>query len=316
MAVAALIFANLALILILLPIAEHAQRYFRFGWPMGLLSGGLLAGQAMWFTLWFTYSRSSLAFRMAILAIIGVVFGMGFVIGHWVATTPSTHWHLFLQADLRQLENMKFAAVGFWMFVWLVYILLLPAKRLRGISLGNPATNVAPRLRPHQVSIWDLMLWTCVVIVPLGVVRMFLLQYVAEIIFDVLIAAGFGLAFGLPVFRAAFAERRPWIWLAALVGVTVVLTYGIYEFFVLQNWWYFRRSNPQPFPEMLIVTAIACQAIYANCWALRWLGLRWLIAPKPAEGRSSAAEPSPHFTAIAPQPSNSMPEDLIGGHSL
>jgi len=31
--------------------------------------------------------------------------------------------------------------------------------------------HVEFRLRPYQVSIWDLMLWTCVVIVPLGVVR-------------------------------------------------------------------------------------------------------------------------------------------------
>ena len=302
-AVAALIFTNLALILILLPIGDYAQRYYRVGWPMGCCSG-LLAGQAMWFVLWFTYSRSSLGYRAAITAIVGAVFGIGFVVGHWLATTPSTHWHLFFQADLKQLENMKYATIGFWMFVWLIYVLLLPAKRLRGISLGNPAANVASRLRPHQVSIWDLMLWTCVVIVPLGVVRIFLLQFLAEFFYQVLIAAGFGLVFGLPVFRTAFVERRNLIWLLVLAAYVSALTFGMKECFELQRW-YSRGGPTQPFWEMLLVTFFACFGVNVNCWALRWMGLGWLTTPKPVEGCSPAVQP--HFTTIAPQPSNSTP---------
>src|SRR5689334_5861922 len=113
-----MIFANLALILILVPFGDYAQRYYRVGWPTACCSG-LLAGQAMWFVLWFAYSRSSLAYRAAITAIVGAVFGIGFVVGHWIATTPATHWHLFFQADLKQLENMKYATLSFWMLTWL-----------------------------------------------------------------------------------------------------------------------------------------------------------------------------------------------------
>jgi hypothetical protein len=259
---------------------------------------GLLAGQAMWFVLWFTYSRSNLAYRAAITAIVGAVFGTGFVVGHWLARTPSSHWHHFFQADLGKLDDMKYVTVGFWMFVWLIYVLLLPAKRLRGISLGNPTANVAPRLRPHQVSIWDLMLWTCVVIVPLGVVRIFLLQYLAEVFYQVLIAAGFGLVFGLPVFRAAFVERCHVIWLLVLAAYVSALTFGIKEFFELQRW-YSRGGPTQPFWEMLLTAGFACIVVYANCWALRWTGMRWLMTPKQAGDRTSVLS-SPLSSPISP----------------
>jgi hypothetical protein len=286
-AVAALIFANLALIFILAPFGDYAQRFYRVGWPVACCSG-LLAGQAMWFVLWFTYSRSSLAYRTAVTAIVGAVFGIGFVVGHWVATTPATHWHLFRQSDLRQLEHMKYAAIGFWMLVWLIYVLLLPAKRLRGISLGNSAANIAPRLRPHQISIWDLMLWSCVVIVPLGIVRVFLVQYLAEVFYQVLIIAGFGLVFGLPVFRAAFAQRNVLLWLLAVVIYAGVLTWGVDGFFYLQGK-YFTRTTTPPLREFLFVVGMACLTMYANCWALRWMGMQWLTIPKQTVGACAAA---------------------------
>ncbi len=298
---AALIFANLALIMILHPVVE-SQRFLRFGLPMACCTG-LLAGQAMWFVLWFTYSRSNLLHRAAITAIVGAVFGIGIVVGHWLAKMPSTHWHLFFQADLKQLENMKYATISFWMFVWLIYVLLLPAKRLRGISLGNPSANFMPQPRRHQVSIWDLMLWTCVVIVPLGVVRVFLVEYLAEVFYQVLIAAGFGLVFGLPVFRTAFAERRHLVWVLVLAAYVSALTFGIKEFAELQRW-YSRGGPTQSFWEMLLPTGFACLTIYANCWALRWLGMRWLTTSKQAEGRSPGADS--HFTAIATRPSNAV----------
>ena len=150
------------------------------------------------------------------------------------------------------------------------------------------------------------MLWTCAVIVPLGIVRVFLLQYLAEVFYEVLLVAGFGLAFGLPVFRAAFVEKRPLIWLLAVAAYVVVLVFGIAEFFFLQSK-YFTGASTLPIRESLVVSGIACLVVYANCWALRWMGLRWLTTPKPAEGRSAATEPPPHFTTIAPQPSSARP---------
>jgi len=301
-AVAGLIFANLALILILLPLAIYAGRFYRLHWP-NLCCSGLMSGQVIWFALWFTYSRSSLLYRAALVVVVGSLFGVGFVVGPWLATMPSTHWHLLFRADNRQLEEMKIAAIGFWMLVWLIFILLLPAKRLRGISLGNPAMNIAPRSRPYQVSIWDLMLWTCVVIVPLGVVRVFLAQYLAEVFFQVLLMAGFGLVFGLPTFRAAFAERRPMLWLLALGTYVVFLTFWIVEFFFLQSK-YFTQANSPPLRESLSVASIACLVVYTNCWVLRRLGLRWLKTLKKADAGIATAEPPPHLTTIAPQPSS------------
>src|SRR4029077_15767707 len=123
------------------------------------------------------------------------------------------------------------------------------------------------------------MLWTCVIIVPLGIERLFLLQYLAEVFFQVLIMAGFGLVIGLPVFRTAFVERRHMIWLLVLATYVFALTLGIKEFFELQRW-YYRGGPTQPFWEMLLATDFACLVVYANCWALRWMGLRWLTTPK------------------------------------
>ena len=302
LAVASLIFANLAMSLILLPFAEYANRFVGIGWPIRCC-GGLMFGQAMWFFLWLTYSRSSLGYRAALAAIIGPLFGSGYVVGTWCGKMPPRYWHLFFQADLQQLENIKFATIGFWMLAWLTLILLLPAKRVRGVSLGCPAPAIVPTRNSRQFRILDLMLWTCVVIVPLGFMRVFLVQYLAEMFFQILLMAGFGIAFGLPVFRAAFAEQRPALWLLVLVVYAVALITGMNAFYHIQNM-YFSRGAAPPFGESFYVAGLACLVVYANCWALRGLGMRWLTTPKK-EGRSSAAEP--HFTTIAPQPSNVTP---------
>jgi hypothetical protein len=310
-AVGALVFANLAVIWILLPLAEHAQRFYRLGWPSVCVMG-LVLGSAIWFTLWFAFSRSSLVFRLAVAAVVGPLFGMVYVVGVPMALTTPARWPALWDTLFRydmwqsQMEMMKFVPLGFWMLVWLIYILLLPLKRLRGVSLGCPSATVAPQARPYQISIWDLMLWTCVVTVPLGFLRIFLVQHLAMMFFGLLILAGFGLAFGLPVFRAAFAEKRRWIWLLGVTAYIGVLTTGIYAFFYLDHRYFF-RGNPLPVRELSIITGLGCAVIYANCWALRWMGLRWLKTPKPAEGRSSAVEAPPHFNAITPQPSNPMP---------
>jgi len=106
-----------------------------------------------------------------------------------------------------------------------IYAILLPYRRLRGLSVGTGAKDKNSDPRSRQFRIIDLMAFSFIVAAPLAIIRVCAHgpQLPTFLLFFGLLTAG-GLLFGVPVFFASLAGRRSIIW--APLSICFILALG------------------------------------------------------------------------------------------
>jgi hypothetical protein len=202
----------------------------RMGSPMAVTAilGGLLVGQLLWLTLWASLSDARLFFRWGLLAsaVCAAIFGITLLPSllqlfsgiPFQTAFGNGRWRVVMQAFLQVFPPCLAFSLA-------IYAILLPYRRLRGLSVGTGAKDKNGDPRSRQFRIIDLMAFSLIVAAPLALIRSFARgeQLLIFLLFFALLVAG-GLLFGVPVFFASLAGRRSIIW--APLSICFVLALG------------------------------------------------------------------------------------------
>jgi len=183
---------------------------------VALFTGGILIGQLLWITLWASLSDARLYFRWGLLvsAVCAATLGIALLpyLSHLYYGIPfqsalgNGRWRIVMQAFLQVFPPCLAFSLA-------IYAILLPYRRLRGLSVGTGAKDKSSDPRNRQFRIIDLMTFSLIVAAPLALIRSFARgeQLPIFLLFFALLVAG-GLLFGVPVFFASLAGRRSIIW--------------------------------------------------------------------------------------------------------
>lgn len=202
----------------------------RSGSPMSvaLFTGGILIGQLLWITLWASLSDARLYFRWGLLvsAVCAATLGIALLpyLSQLYYGIPfqsafgNGRWRIVMKAFLQVFPPCLAFSLA-------IYAILLPYRRLRGLSVGPGAKNNSGDPRSRQFRIIDLMTFSLIVAAPLAIIRVCAHgpQLPTFLLFFGLLTAG-GLLFGVPVFFASLAGRRSILW--APLSICFILALG------------------------------------------------------------------------------------------
>jgi hypothetical protein len=289
-----LVISEVAVALLLLWSTTYCAWHFRGTQWMQACAGGFVLGQGVSFAIWLTYSRCSWLFRLALVALLAPILATGYYVGECLARWPSTHWHLILSLP-EERERIQYGTVGMWIFMWVVFVALIPMRYAHGVALTREGTMGASNARPFQFRIWQVMLWTCIIVTPLAVFRNFInADYLASSCLVALFFSGLSLIVCFPAFRAAFARRHLVWYFVALCGYLCLVCLCVTE---VQFIWdlLHSRARPLDFSGAFAALGSACIATYLNCWLLRLLGIRLVEnAERSTIASSDATSVSPN----------------------
>jgi hypothetical protein len=245
-------------------------------WLLLLLIGCVL-GQTMLLAIWFSLSQDTLWFRLSL------------VIGTLAAfQTGLCLCEIWLKISIqypRELDNWREAAVylaGEWLrsmalglsMVLAAYALLLPIRRMAGVSLGTGEPHGEQGSRWRQFRISEIMIYTVIVAAPLMLARLGAPDE-PEAVVLICLTCFVPLLLAFAVLCAALARRRAWLWTAGAFALPFAMAAILTEAYAYLN--PPGRFAPSPlygfWPlETLIVAAAA--TICVNAFVLRWLGFR------------------------------------------
>lgn len=251
-------------------------------WIMILLLG-VISGQAVLMAYWFSLSKDALWFRLAVLATTlvagGFVTSLLMAAGEMQALAQASPGSLdFVQAVLIMFGRVVGIALAWFT---LAYAVLLPIRRLTGISLGSADALASEVPKRRQFQMYEWMIWSGIVALPFLLVRLATLDEPEAVlpISIVVIVLQFSLLLGWPVLQSAFALRNPLAWslgtLIAFIVTAFVVCEGAY-------WIDFDRLSGSPgfvsamFQlhawEMYLVSAVGILSL--NGLVLRLMGFR------------------------------------------
>ena len=289
-AISCLVLANLVLAMGLVLSAFLAPGLFRTPMPVILIVVGILAGQLLWITLWASFSEARLYFRWGLLCAAVSVGTLGF------ALLPPYVVQLWYGTPLQQaFKNVPWMHVTqeFWRdappclaFALAMYAILLPYRRLRGISVGAGPTHERTDSQGRQFRIIDLMVFSFIVAAPLAIIRVCARgeHLPTFLLFFGLLTAG-GLLLGIPVFIASLAGRRALLWTPLSIGF--VLTMG--WIFTECTFWIYGSAGglAVDFRVWLATLLPAAMIICSNNFCLQVLGIRLHLRNRVAKASSS-----------------------------
>ena len=278
----ALLLANLVSLPVLLAVMMYPIGASPALWPLVLL-GGCITGQATVLAVWFGLAREPFWFRTLILVVALVAFHSSHSLFNasrelvvlqqqnpdWLKSVswPSFAWYLAVDIGLGLVWG-----VALYLLVWLI---LLPLRRWKGVSLGTAFSADAARTdASRQFHILDLMKYTGLVALFLLLLR--LISASNPLMAGALILMSVSLmGVGWIVFRAAMSDRHPAPW---FLGTVALL--GTMAFLLCEGAWLIDKTNGTNIRSMLDLRAIetflvgAAAAIGLNAWMLRKLQLR------------------------------------------
>jgi hypothetical protein len=248
-----------------------------------VLLGGCITGQATVLAVWFGLAREPFWFRTLILVVSLVAFQACHSLFNasrelavlqqrnldWrrFVNWQSFAWHLVVDVGLGVVWG-----IALYLLVWL---LLLPLRRWKGVSLGAALSADAARTdASRQFHILDLMKYTGLVALLLLLLRLIAGRNVPMA--GALLLTGVALiGVGWVVLRSAMSDRHPLPW---FLGTTALL--GTIAFLLCEGAWLFDKINGTSLRSMLDLRAIemflvgAAAAIGLNSWMLRKLHVR------------------------------------------
>lgn len=250
-------------------------------WLMILLMG-VISGQAVLMAYWFSLSKDALWFRLAVLVM--TLVGGGGVTSLLMAAGEMQAFAQPLDSlDFTQAALLAFGRIVGMALAWftLAYAVLLPIRRLTGISLGTADDSASEIPKRRQFQMYEWMIWTGIVAIPFLLVRLATLDE-REAVLPLSIAVvvlQFSLLLAWPVLQSAFAQRNPLAWslgtLVAFLVTAFVVCEGAY-------WIDFDRLSGSPgivsamFQlhawEMYLVSAVGVLSV--NGLVLRCVGFR------------------------------------------
>lgn len=288
-AITFMVLANLVIMTWPVLITFGAPGHFRLSIPLLSIVGGILAGQLLWITLWASLSDARIFFRWGLLcgavcaANVGIAISPN-VMQLWYGTTlqatfgPSRR-ELIMQEFLRGVPPCLAFALA-------VYAILLPYRRLRGLSVGTGPKDKSSDSRSRQFRIVDLMIFSFLIAAPLAIIRSHARgeQLPTFLLFFALLTAG-GLLLGVPVFIASLAGRRAIIWTPLSICFILAMAW----FFTECTFWIYGSAGglAADFRVWGAVLLPAAIVICLNNFCLQALGIRLHLRNRVAKASSS-----------------------------
>ena len=242
---------------------------------------GVLAGQCVWLAFWFSMSQLRLRYRVTALLvtvpIANAVYQYGWIMAPWYWFRVPRELLLEHLANSR-LWSATVMGTGFCLsFVLVMYAILLPIRRLRGISLGRRPPDAAAR-HNRQFTVRDWMIWSAVGGLSIAIFRWTVPddRFLLMLYFGSVVAA-VAVLIGAAFFSASLCGYRSLVAMPlALAFVLAVAWLGTEGAYQLPG---FPASGPPiEFRMAIAVITSAWIAIGLNNLMLRCFGVRLHVA--------------------------------------
>jgi len=229
LAVAMLVVVNVVATLgILLPLYLLFPLKPPPGWFISAVRG-FLFGEVAWLATWFSFSGSTLRFRVALVlfALALYSFGNNFLIR--LCAVLAMRWGTpFIDAFFSWSDAWQQFAYEFnegLCFILFLYAILLPIRHFSGIVVATTElSQVAGRGR-GQFQIQHWMIWAAIVAAPLALTSMTDIRRAdggVPLLALRLVTSATALVFALPVFLASLRQRRAAVWTGGtLLGLAI-----------------------------------------------------------------------------------------------